>query len=44
MLDLLLQEKILVTQGTGFNWRALDHLRILTLPRARHDSHDRAAL
>ena len=25
VLDLLLQEKILVTQGTGFNWPSPDH-------------------
>lgn len=35
VLDLLLQEKILVTQGTGFNWPNPDHLRIVTLPWAR---------
>jgi len=35
VLDLLLEEKILVTQGTGFNWPATDHLRIVTLPWAR---------
>jgi len=35
VLELLLQEKILVTQGTGFNWPAPDHLRIVTLPWAR---------
>ncbi|HTY27452.1 MAG TPA: aminotransferase class I/II-fold pyridoxal phosphate-dependent enzyme, partial [Mycobacterium sp.] len=35
VLDLLLQEKILVTQGTGFNWPAPDHLRIVTLPWSR---------
>ena len=33
--DLLLQEKILVVQGTGFNWPTPDHLRIVTLPWAR---------
>lgn len=33
--DLLVQEKILVTQGTGFNWPHPDHLRIVTLPWAR---------
>ncbi|MGB3773009.1 MAG: pyridoxal phosphate-dependent aminotransferase [Rhodococcus sp. (in: high G+C Gram-positive bacteria)] len=33
--DLLLQEKILVVQGTGFNWPEHDHLRIVTLPWAR---------
>ncbi|MFE3618301.1 pyridoxal phosphate-dependent aminotransferase, partial [Streptomyces anulatus] len=35
VLDLLLQEKILMVQGTGFNWPANDHLRIVTLPWAR---------
>jgi alanine-synthesizing transaminase len=34
-LDLLETEKILVTQGTGFNWPATDHLRIVTLPWSR---------
>ncbi|NUS44218.1 MAG: pyridoxal phosphate-dependent aminotransferase [Mycobacteriaceae bacterium] len=33
--DLLLQEKILMVQGTGFNWPHHDHLRIVTLPWAR---------
>lgn len=33
-LDLLLQEKILVVQGTGFNWPNPDHFRIVTLPLA----------
>jgi len=33
--DLLLQEKILVVQGTGFNWPKHDHIRIVTLPWAR---------
>jgi alanine-synthesizing transaminase len=33
ILDLLLQEKILVVQGTGFNWIAPDHLRFVFLPR-----------
>jgi alanine-synthesizing transaminase len=35
VLDLLLQEKILLVQGTGFNWPCHDHLRIVTLPWAR---------
>jgi alanine-synthesizing transaminase len=35
VLDLLLQEKILVVQGTGFNWPEPDHLRIVTLPWSR---------
>jgi alanine-synthesizing transaminase len=33
--DLLVQEKILVVQGTGFNWPYTDHIRIVTLPWAR---------
>jgi alanine-synthesizing transaminase len=35
VLDLLLEEKILLTQGTGFNWPNPDHLRLVTLPWAR---------
>jgi len=35
VLDLLLQEKILLTQGTGFNWPTPDHLRVVILPWAR---------
>ncbi len=31
--DLLQQEKILVVQGTGFNWPEPDHFRIVFLPR-----------
>ena len=33
ILDFLLQEKVLLVQGTGFNWPKTDHLRIITLPR-----------
>lgn len=33
-LDLLEEQKILVVQGTGFNWPAHDHLRIVTLQHA----------
>lgn len=33
VLDLLLQEKILVVQGSAFNWPHPDHFRIVTLPR-----------
>lgn len=33
--DLLMAEKILLTQGTGFNWPNPDHVRIVTLPWAR---------
>lgn len=32
VLDLLVNEKILVVQGTGFNWPHHDHFRIVTLP------------
>ncbi|MFC7217260.1 pyridoxal phosphate-dependent aminotransferase [Streptomyces polyrhachis] len=32
VLDLLRAEKIMVVQGTGFNWPAPDHFRIVTLP------------
>ena len=35
VLDFLRQEKVLLTQGTGFNWSAPDHLRIVTLPHRR---------
>ena len=31
--DLLRQEKVLVVQGTGFNWPQPDHFRIVFLPR-----------
>jgi len=33
VLDLLRQEKLLVVQGTGFNWPKPDHFRVVTLPR-----------
>jgi alanine-synthesizing transaminase len=33
-LDLLEQQKILVVQGTGFNWPHPDHFRVVTLQRA----------
>ncbi|MFT6578901.1 MAG: alanine-synthesizing transaminase, partial [Zhongshania sp.] len=32
VLDLLNQEKILLVQGSGFNWPQPDHLRIVFLP------------
>ncbi|WP_269619201.1 pyridoxal phosphate-dependent aminotransferase [Zhongshania sp. BJYM1] len=32
VLDLLNQEKILLVQGSGFNWHEPDHLRIVFLP------------
>ena len=33
VLDLLLQEKILIVQGTAFNWPETDHFRIVFLSR-----------
>src|SRR5690606_7082531 len=33
VLDLLRAEKLLVVQGTGFNWPRPDHFRVVTLPR-----------
>ena len=33
VLDLLLKEKILIVQGTAFNWPWPDHFRIVSLPR-----------
>ncbi|MBX3313174.1 MAG: pyridoxal phosphate-dependent aminotransferase [Actinobacteria bacterium] len=34
VLDLLVKERVLLVQGTGFNWPETDHLRIVTLPLA----------
>ncbi|MFB7613463.1 pyridoxal phosphate-dependent aminotransferase [Kitasatospora sp. NPDC056181] len=34
VLDLLRAERILLVQGTGFNWPEPDHFRVVTLPRA----------
>ncbi|HEY3327993.1 MAG TPA: pyridoxal phosphate-dependent aminotransferase [Novimethylophilus sp.] len=34
ILDLLLEEKVLLVQGTGFNWPHPDHLRVVFLPNA----------
>ena len=33
ILDLLREEKILLVQGTAFNWPSPDHMRIVFLPR-----------
>jgi len=33
VLDFLVQEKVLLVQGTAFNWPDRDHLRIVFLPR-----------
>ena len=32
ILDLLEQERVLVVQGSGFNWPATDHFRVVFLP------------
>jgi alanine-synthesizing transaminase len=32
--DLLTEEKVLIVQGTGFNWIAPDHFRVVFLPNA----------
>ncbi|MBK89181.1 MAG: aminotransferase [Gammaproteobacteria bacterium] len=32
VLDLLLQEKVLMVQGSGFNWPRADHFRVVFLP------------
>lgn len=32
IMDLLLQEKVLLVQGTGFNWKTPDHFRVVFLP------------
>ncbi|AUG79438.1 aminotransferase [Kitasatospora sp. MMS16-BH015] len=33
VLDLLRAQRILIVQGTGFNWPEPDHFRLVTLPR-----------
>lgn len=33
VLDFLREKKILLVQGTGFNWAKPDHFRIVFLPR-----------
>jgi len=30
--ELLQEEKVLLVQGTGFNWPAADHFRVVFLP------------
>lgn len=32
-LDLLREKKLLIVQGTGFNWKEPDHFRVVFLPR-----------
>lgn len=34
ILDFLIQERILLVQGTAFNWKSPDHFRIVFLPQA----------
>jgi len=35
ILNFLLQEKVLLVQGTAFNWQEPDHFRVVFLPQAR---------
>jgi len=39
MMDLLVEENVLMVQGTGFNWDAPDHFRLVFLPNL-HDLED----
>ena len=41
ILDLLEEERVLVVQGTGFNWHQPDHFRVVFLP---HEDHLREAI
>ena len=34
MMELLQAENVLMVQGTGFNWHAPDHFRVVFLPNA----------
>ncbi len=34
VLDLLMEEKVLLVQGTGFNWPLTDHFRVVFLPNS----------
>jgi alanine-synthesizing transaminase len=45
VLDLLRQQKLLLVQGTGFNWPAPDHFRLVYLPRVEelHEAIGRLA-
>ena len=36
ILDVLMQEKVLMVQGSGFNWPRHDHFRIVFLPHVEH--------
>ena len=39
MMDLLIEENVLMVQGTGFNWDKPDHFRLVFLPNL-HDLED----
>jgi alanine-synthesizing transaminase len=39
ILDLLIKERILLVQGTAFNWPAADHFRVVFLPQAWELEH-----
>lgn len=39
MMDLLIEEHVLMVQGTGFNWDTPDHFRLVFLPNL-HDLED----
>jgi alanine-synthesizing transaminase len=39
MMELLLDEKVLMVQGTGFNWNKPDHFRVVFLPNL-HELED----
>lgn len=41
ILDLLEEERVLVVQGSGFNWHQPDHFRVVFLP---HEDHLREAI
>ena len=34
VLDLLIEEKVLLVQGSGFNWPQPDHFRVVFLPNS----------
>ncbi len=34
VLDLLMEEKVLLVQGSGFNWATPDHFRVVFLPNS----------
>ena len=34
ILDILMEEKVLLVQGSGFNWPSPDHFRVVFLPNS----------